>query len=467
MSSVKNSPTATPSIQYAVALDPKEPYTPYGQTFEFWRYKGQEAMLAGPYETGKTYGALQKLNALCLKYPGVVCLLARKQYRALVNSAFQTFARKVLPFPPGHRLCPVEVFGGGRPEWIQYPNGSTIVTSGLDIPEKVLSAEYDFGFVPQAEELSLHDWEQLLSRMTGRAGNSPYPQLMGDCNPGPPHHWILKRRSLKVFHTVHQDNPMLYDHEKHTWTEQGERTMSVLQSMTGLRYKRGFLGLWAGAEGQVYDTFDEEIHVIDPFPIPPDWRRWRSVDFGYTHPFVCQWWAEDEDGRLYLYREIYHSQRIVSDHMHGVNGRPGILGLSVGEHFVDTICDHDAGDRALMERDLFHTTIAANKSIKEGIDLVQERLRTQKDGRPRIFFFRDALVEEDESLATMYRPTCTIQEFTGYVWRKMDDKIVEATVKDEIPLRSDDHGLDAMRYMVMHLDGANRYGLPSFTSYIE
>jgi predicted transcriptional regulator len=38
------------------------------------------------------------------------------------------------------------------------------------------------------------------------------------------------------------------------------------------------------------------------------------VDFGYTNPFVMQWWAEDPDGRLYLYREIYRTRRLVEDH---------------------------------------------------------------------------------------------------------------------------------------------------------
>ena len=33
-----------------------------------------------------------------------------------------------------------------------------------------------------------------------------------------------------------------------------------------------------------------------------------SVDFGFTNPIVIQWWAEDPDGRLYLYRELYRDE---------------------------------------------------------------------------------------------------------------------------------------------------------------
>lgn len=455
-------------VNYIVDLSgtgEKQPYVPYGAVRDFWYSREHEVMLSGPYETGKTYGALQRLNALCLKYPGINVLMARKQYSSLLTSAMTTYFRKVLPYPPGHDLCPVFVFGGGRPEWVRYTNGSTIVTAGLDVPEKVLSAEYDFIYVPQAEELSLHDWEQLVSRATGRAGNSPYSQVMGDCNPGPPTSWILGRQSLKIFHTTHKDNPTLWDHEADNWTPQGQRTMKILQSMTGLRYKRGYLGLWAGAEGQVYEQFDESVHVIDPFPIPRHWRRYRTIDFGYTHPFTCQWWAEDEDGRLYMYREIYMTRRLITEHIDGKDGHPGIIALSAGEKYEATICDHDSGDRAMLERSGVGRTEKASKAIKQGIELAQNRLRVQPDGKPRVFFFRGVLVEEDEDLVLNYRPKCLVDEFAGYVWRQIDGQ-KEVTPRDEIPVRTDDHGLDCFRYIVMHLDEKSAYGKPGFSSYL-
>jgi hypothetical protein len=38
--------------------------------------------------------------------------------------------------------------------------------------------------------------------------------------------------------------------------------MAALDAMTGVRYKRGRLGLWVGRAGQVYE-FDPAIHLID------------------------------------------------------------------------------------------------------------------------------------------------------------------------------------------------------------
>ena len=58
-----------------------------------------------------------------------------------------------------------------------------------------------------------------------------------------------------------------------------------------------------------------------------------------------------------------------------------------------------------------------------------------------MFVMRDALVRRDEGLEAAHRPTCTLEEFPVYVW---SDK------KEEAPVKVDDHGLDALRYVVMH-----------------
>src|SRR5688572_11295251 len=86
-------------------------YQAYGAAREFWRYKGPEAILAGPYETGKTLAALHKLNALAAKYPGSRGLMVRKTYKSLISSAVVTFEHKVLTYPPSDARCAITKFG--------------------------------------------------------------------------------------------------------------------------------------------------------------------------------------------------------------------------------------------------------------------------------------------------------------------------------------------------------------------
>ena len=471
----KHNLPSTGSKDYVVLTGTKSGYRPYGAIEGAWKDKGPEIMIAGPYETGKTLGALQKVHNLLLKYPGARALMVRKSYKSVITSALPSYYNKVLPYPPSHAKCPIHPYGGGKPEWIDYPNGSVLLIGGLDDPQKVLSSEYDFIFVPQAEELTLNDWEQLLSRNTGRAGNAPYSQIIGDCNPDVPTHWILGRKTLSVYHSRHTDNPMLFERDKEynlvtdedgepVMTKQGERSMTALQSLTGVRYKRGYLGLWVGAEGLVYEGFDPAIHVIDDIEIPAHWRRFRVFDFGYNHPFVCQFWALDHDNVLHLYKEIYMSGRTVRQHVNGFGGHIGVRQLSYGQNFEVNVCDWDAEDRATLEEELHIETLSADKRISTGIEAVQNRLKVRGNGKPGILFHRNALVETDDELKTKYLATCTIDEFASYVWRKLKDG-GEETARDEAPIKKEDHGLDAVKYMVAYLDSQVQYGKPGTVKY--
>lgn len=421
----------------AVVAVGKGGFKPYGGNREFFYYTGSEAILSGPYDTGKTYTALQKLNLLLCKYPGARALMIRKTYKSLVQSAVVTFEEKIHRNQIKSPEYPINKYGGEKPEWYDYPNRSRLVCGGLDNPGKTLSAEYDFIYVNQAEELTEDEWQAMTRAASGRAGNAPYAQVMGDCNPDVPWHWILSRKSVKRFISRHEDNPTIFDQD--TGECIAPKRIEILDQLTGVRYKRGRLGLWVAAEGQVYE-FDPAIHVVGH--APEFVTRYRAVDFGYTNPFVCQWWGQDYDGRLYLYREIYMTGRTVRQHAEKINE------LSGYERYKATIADHDAEDRATLEEHGIYT-IPADKRITVGIEKVQERLKMAGDGKSRLYVVSDALAEVDRSLKSIYKPTCTEEEFTGYVYPETRD----GRNADEKPIKENDHGMDALRYMVMYLDG--------------
>ena len=157
------------------------------------------------------------------------------------------------------------------------------------------------------------------------------------------------------------------------------------------------------------------------------------------HPFVWQEWVVDGDGRMFLYREIYHTKRLVEDHAAQIKAltkdspRPRAI-----------VADHDAEDRATLERHLGMGTIAANKTVSEGIQAVASRLKVDATGRPRLMIMEGARFERDQALADARKPTCTVEEIGGYVW--LDKRIKEQ------PLKEDDDGCDAKRYAVAELD---------------
>jgi PBSX family phage terminase large subunit len=402
-----------------------------------------EIINSGPAGTGKTVAALCKIHRAAQKYPGMRAAIVRQTRESLTQSALVTFENKVLD-PPWYRRIAQNCQRRVRQSYV-YPNGSEIVVVGLDKPSKVMSTEFDLIYVNQAEEATEDAWEQLSSRL--RNNRMPYQQILGDCNPDAPTHWIKQRSangSLKLLESRHEDNPEY--HDGFVWTEAGARYLARLERLTGVRFLRLRKGIWAGVEGQIYDEWDEAVHVLDPFDIPADWPRYRSIDFGYTNPFVCQWWAQDPDGRLYLYRELYAPNRLVSD------WAVDIVKFSEGERIELTTADWDAEGRATLESGGVRTEPAC-KDVKDGIEAVQRRLRKAGDGCPRLYVLRGATVARDARLVEAKKPASTVEEIPAYVWAP---PLPNRAPKEE-PLKINDHGCDGMRYMVAQIDGLGTY----------
>lgn len=407
----------------------------YGAAAQLLESTEHQIIIAGPAETGKTRAALEKLHRVCMKYPNTQAAIVRKTQQSMPGSVLQTFANVIQGYG-------VVVYGGEKPQWYDYPNKSRVWVGGMDNADKLLSSERDYVYVNQAEELTLNDWEMILTRCTGRAGHVPNPQLTGDCNPSTPQHWIKQaanRNEIQFLESRHEDNPTLFNQKTGEITEQGIRSLSTLEKLTGPRKARLRYGQWAGNEGMVYeDSWDSARNVLDRFEIPSDWRRYLAIDFGFTNPFVCQWWAEDHDGRYYLYREIYRTQVLVEDHARQIKS------LSEGERIEAVYCDHDAEGRATFEKHAKMTTTGAKKDVLEGIQAVASRFKPAGDNRARLFILRDSVVRRDSERAEKRLPCSTEEEVEGYVWKE--------TSKKEEPIKKDDHGCDAMRYLVATRD---------------
>jgi phage terminase large subunit len=124
---------------------------------------------------------------------------------------------------------------------------------------------------------------------------------------------------------------------------------------------------------------------------------------------------------------------------------------SEGETYEVTVADHDAEDRATLERKGIRTR-RARKDVSPGIQAVQSRLKVNPTTKkPRLFIMRGALVEEDAALREARKPLCTADEFDGYIWQPGAD----GRPLKEQPLKVNDHGMDMLRYSVMYADNTS------------
>jgi PBSX family phage terminase large subunit len=421
-------------------------FHPHGAVKEVFMYKGDEVLLAGPAGTGKTLGILHKIHLILSKYKKAKAFMSRKTRVSMTNSCLATFQNKVIqPADKVHFHKGDQVFN--------YPNGSMFAVIGLDDPERIKSTEWDIGYINEATECTENDWEICTTRL--RNWILPYQQMIGDCNPDKPTHWLKKRcdaGKTKMLMSFHQDNPRLFNTSTNQWTVEGQVYLAKLMNLSGVRRSRLYAGHWVAAEGMIYDLWDTDKHLISRSQLPEGWEYWPhfwSIDWGYKHPFCWQDWIEDPiTGSIYLVREIYRTKRTVMDHALQIMD---LIGDSYRPYAI--ICDHDAGDRASFEQHTGLLTAPAYKHISIGIQAVQRRVRNvldDKDG-PGIFIVRDCLVEVDKELQDAGLPTCTAEEIDGYVWDEEHNRKVNSK-KDELPIDKDNHGCDAKRYMVAFMD---------------
>ena len=455
-------------------------YKPYGEMVDLCSSHASVRIAGGTYDAGKTFGILAYMHMLAVRYPGSRMTFIHRSLNRVYRNIVPSY-EKFLGYKPKSREesesnAGVTRFGGERPEFFEYYNGTRIYMNGLDKPQNLLSDFFDAGFVNQAELVPFEAWDELTARVSERAGTMPIAMLLGDCNPSVPHHWIrqqTKERKLAYFKMSFLDNPEIVDQTAKRrltdfkreftndpnpkllnqitdlFTAGGLRRVEKLKNLEGLRFKRGFLGEWASGEGLVFEKFDPETHIVDK-SIMPNWDRYLSVDWGFRNPASVIWWARCQDDRLYAYKEIYKT---------GLT-KPELIKM------IKENCDdydrfrHVAVDSA--DQDGIEQLRQAGFRVKEPkkdrvaqIDAVKERLKLDAKGEPGICFLRDRLVHApDEDLKDDYRPVEVTDEFLSMCYSEK----LRGTSRDDTETVGDNHGIDGTSYLLRSLVRSPRIG---------
>lgn len=401
---------------------------PRGAVRRLWHLSPaqREVMVAGPAETGKTFGALSWLHETLLASPRAQAVMLRVAYAYCLTSCVQTYEFKILRSADGVRR-----FGGERPQWYDYPNGARLWIGGLDKPQRVLSSERDLIYVNQAEELGAAHWEYLLTRATGRAGNLPYARVLGDCNPGPPDHWIQRRRAagrLLQLDSRHEDNPTLYDDEGRL-TAQGRVTLAVLDGLTGIQYQRLRQGLWVSAEGTVYELLPRHRGTDLYRPGTP---TQLAVDPSNGSGPYAALVIQQVGARVLIVDEFYRVGGLDED-LHD-----WLVATPYYETLTDVICDPAKPDTIARLRRLLGVRVRAKtgrKDITAQIAAVKSLLQP------------DPVSGEAALCVDAGRCPMLLDEFATYAWRRPGAANPDRNRSEE-PEDAHNHCLDALAYWV-------------------
>ncbi len=440
------------------------------------RYMGCKddiVFLCGPAGTGKTRSSLEKMFFIAEKYAGSRQLITRSTRASLTESALVTWENEVVP--KGHPILkPIQ--RTHRHSYI-FPNKSEVIIAGLDNTQKVMSTQYDIIYIMEVIETQLQQIEDLLTRL--RNDVVPYNQIIGDTNPWTPDHWVYQsymKGTITMIDTTHEDNPVLYETAKYDkyntelwpdispdgrtgkWTEKGLKYIGKLNKLSGPKLQRLRYGKWTSAEGLVYEDFDPAKHICKLEKLPEEWPRYWSVDFGWNDPFVWQQWAVNDD-IMYLEYEFYHTEILITDAIkeilfflgwEKIDGDLVAISENPSPLPVSCICDWDAQGRATLTEETNLNWQPAYKSIMDGIQGVGKRLKIGRDGNPKMYFMSNSLIRLDKPLKEDMRPTCLLEEITGYIYTtksKLDP------LKSEKPIDKNNHSMDTMRYITCEIDG--------------
>ena len=238
-----------------------------------------------------------------------------------------------------------------------------------------------------------------------------------------------RQQETRFIPSNYKDNPYL----NKEYIEYLERLTGTL----GRAWRQGDFDIFAG---QYFEEWDHGKHVIDPFPIPLDWKRLRGIDHGRNAPTAGIWGAVDYDGRIYWYREYYsHRPDLQEQGFDADVNAQNIARLSLGESYklqvMDSACYSKTGSGETIAEIYQRNGVYSEpwpKNRIAGWNLFHEYLRIQPDEKPKMFFFKGCL-----------NSIRTIPEL------QMDEKNME-----DVDTSGEDHVADAIRGILESLHEA-------------
>lgn len=438
-----------------------------------------ELLYGGAAGGGKSEGLVILAIALCQQYPGYRAILFRRTFPEIEKSLVPRIAALIGGIAKSRNK---------GMEWT-FPNKSVLYLGHLqreEDKEKHKSSEYDFIGFDELTSFTESQYTYLFSRCRGA---KDFPRMIRSAtNPtGIGHSWVKQRfidiprdekgnfidvtdyaavdfdfaygwqvngnvytnftelpkgyeKGSAVFsqeeYTVYKDKksgltraflPALLWGNQHLLKSDPDY-IKRLSALSPKQQDALLYGKWNIFEGQFFEEWDPDVHTCDPFTIPESWRRFVAIDYGYSAPFCALFGAIDNDGVLYIYRELYSSKLTTNQQ---------------AELILDSLDKNEriewfAADPAMWQRQgtgeshsqiysryNLHLIASSNKRVP-GWAIIHEYLHNKK-----IKFFRNCT----NSIRTI--PTL------------MHSK----TNPEDLDTHQEDHAVDALRYLLLTLRG--------------
>ena len=434
--------------------------TPSDKQIQFLEAKTKHIGFGGARGGGKSWAVQDKAKRLCLKYPGIKCLIVRRTYPELMNNHIM----------PLQDAIPRIIARYNKTEKLfKFCNGSTIkfgyCNNDKDL-DQYQGAEYDIIFLDEATQLQEMWIKKIIACLRG--ANSFPKRIYYTCNPGGASHGYFKRLFIDKKYEAGED-PNDYTFIQSLVTD-NKALMAAqpdyikqLESLPPKIREAWLYGRWDIFEGQFFEDFRDTpdidlchkagitpeealqqrrfTHVIEPFDIPRGWNIMRSYDFGYNKPFSLGYWAIDYDGILYRLMDVYGCTQTPDEgvkwtpdeqfkHFAEIERtHPWLKGRKIVDSVADpAIWDSSRGE-SIAETAMRYGIYFAPGDNERIAGWMQVHYRMQFDinGYPRMYFFN----------------TCKAAR------RTIPLMMYSETHPEDLDTKLEDHCPDEIRYMCM------------------
>lgn len=303
-------------------------------------------------------------------------------------------------------------------------NGSMIVLRGWENIDTLRGQQFDLIVIDEIASMRnfWENWHEIIRpTLTDTKGEGIFISTPKGFN----HFYDLfnmesKDKDYKSFHFSTYDNPHIDNDE----------VDKAKEELTEDRFAQEYLADFRKTEGLVYKEFKRAEHLISGDIAK--WlegkgqtvaRKYCGVDFGFVHPAAVLNVKETSDGIFYVESEWYKSGKTdaeIAEYAYGIKAHatyPDPANPGGIEELKKAGCN-------------VREVIKGPNSIKNGINVVRELLKAN-----RLFVH-----ESCESL---------VFEFETYSYGDKGSKMKV----DENPVKENDDALDALRYVLMMVDG--------------
>jgi PBSX family phage terminase large subunit len=308
--------------------------------------------------------------------------------------------------------------------------------------DRIAGMTLDGAYVDEASRLAKSMWQMIVTRLS-----KPGARLYATTNPGGPAHWLYKLvvqpAGLWLAPSgdlVHGTNP---DVARFTLTPKDNPAIKpefwamLERQYTPTERRRAIDGEWVALEGAIWPRTMDQVWTGG---LPPMVRYYFGVDPGASHPFVAVLVGEGTDQRAYLLSECFYDGATEGARSQARDVAAVRRWLAECELRwpgasapVRQLVDPSALYMTAALRDGGFAPVPADNRVVPGIQwvgalLATDRLRLCPDA-PR-----------------------TTEQMAGYLW---DAKAAQQG--EDKPVKANDDGPDALRYVLMDRFGAWRH----------